>query len=112
MKAAVCIVLTLALISLPTKQVLAQTSPEASRTADGSRVSEQVSQSGPEVSALTPPAALLWQPIAENHAGVLEESPFDPAPVRGWSDWTTEKRAWVVGGVVVGLLVLGIVSIG
>ncbi len=112
MKTAVCTILTLVLVSLPSRQVLAQASPEAPWTADASLVPEEGSQRVPGVSVPTPTAALLWQPLAENRAGVLEEPSFDPAPVPAWSDWSTEKRVWVVGGVVVGLLVLGIVSIG
>ncbi len=112
MKTAVCIVLTLVLVSLPSRQVLAQTSPDASSTFDVSSRPEGGSQAIPEASAPIPTATLLWQRIAENHADVVEEPSFSPAPVPAWSDWSTEKKVWVVGGVVVGLMVLGILSIG
>ena len=112
MKVAVRIMLTLALVSLPSGQVLAQSSPEDATAADVSLVSEEGSQRVPGVSAPTPAAGLLWQPIVENRVGVLDLAPLDPAPVPGWSDWSTEKRVWVVGGIVVGLMVLGLLSIG
>ncbi len=112
MKTAVSIVLTLVLISLPSRQALAQTSAEASSTADVSLGLEEGALESPEALAPIPTAMLLWQPIAGNRADLVEELSFRPAPVPGWNDWSTEKKAWVVGGMVVGLMVLGIVSIG
>jgi len=111
-KTAVCVVFTLVLLSLPSGQVLAQTSSNASSRVGVSSRPEEGSPGVREASARVPAAALLWQSIAENQADVVEESSFSPVPVPGWSDWPTEKRVWVVAGVVVGLMVLGIVSIG
>ena len=112
MKAAVSIVFAVSLVMLPITQVFAQAAPIGSTTAETSLVPEEGSQPALGVPVLTPERALLWQPIAENHADVVEEPSFDPAPVPAWSDWSTEKRIWIVGGIVVGLMVLGIVSIG
>ncbi len=112
MKAAVCIVLTLALVSLPSGQVLAQSSPEDATAADVSLVPEEGSQHVPGVSAPSPPAVLLWRPIVENRTIALEEPSFEAPPVPAWSDWSTEKKVLVVGGGVLALIILGIVSIG
>jgi hypothetical protein len=76
-------------------------------------VPEARSQHALGVPALTPVTAVLWQPIVENSAGIFgEPSLSNPAPVPGWGEWSTEKRVWVVGGIVVGLMVLGLLSIG
>lgn len=112
MKTAVCIVLTLALVSLPSGQVLAQTSPEAATAAYVSLIPEEGWQHAPGDSAPALMAALLWQPISENHTEVFEEPSFNPPPVPAWSDWTTEKKVLVVGGGVLALIILGVVSIG
>ena len=112
MKAAVCIVLTLVLISLPSRQVLAQTLPEGPGEDDLTFVLEDASQPEPGVGALTPPAVLLWQPIGGKNAALSDESPVDPTPAPAWSDWSTEKKWLVVGGGVLALVILGIVSIG
>ena len=113
MKAAASIVLAGLLVALPITQVAAQTERQDSTTADASLVPEERSQHVLGVPALTPAVALLWQPIAENRAGIFDEpSLSDPAPVPGWDEWSTEKRVLVVGGVVVGLMVLGLLSIG
>ncbi len=109
MKVAVSIVLAVSLVALPITRVLAQAAPQDSTTAETSLVPEARSRPVLGVPALTPERALLWQPIAENRG---EPSLSNPAPVPGWDDWSTEKRVWVVGGIVVGLMVLGIVSIG
>ena len=109
MRAAVPIVLAASLVTLPITHVFAQAAPQDSTTAEALLVPEERSQLALGVRALTPERALLWQPIAENPG---EPSSSNPAPVPGWSDWSTEKRVLVVGGIVVGLVVLGIVSIG
>ena len=113
MKAAVSIVFAGFLVILPITPVLAQTAPQDPTTADASSVSEARSQPVLGIPALTPERALLWQPIIENRARILRERPLpNPAPVPGWGDWSTEKRVLVVGGIVVGLAVLGVLSIG
>ncbi len=109
MKGAVSIVLAVSLVTLPITQVVAQAAPQDSTTAEASSVPEEGSQPVLGVPVLTPERVLLWQPIAENRG---EPSSSSPAPVPGWSDWSTEKRVWVVGGIVVGLVVLGVLSIG
>jgi hypothetical protein len=112
MKTAVCVVLTLLLVSLPSTKVQAQTSPDAFPTADAPLTPESASE---EVAGAVTPisaAALLWHPITGTPAEFAEKSFGPPAPVPGWSEWSTEKRVWVVGGVVVGLMVLGLLSIG
>ena len=113
MKAAAPIVLAGLLIALPITQVLAQTERQDSTTADASLVPEERSQHVLGVPALTPATAVLWQPTAENRAGIFGEPLLSyPAPVPEWGEWSTEKRVLVVGGIVVGLMVLGILSIG
>jgi hypothetical protein len=67
---------------------------------------------GPEASVPTPLEALLWQPVIENAETPLEPTAV-PAPMpRAWSDWSTEKKVLVIGGGVLALIILGIVSIG
>ena len=113
MKAAVSIVLAVSLVTLPITQVLAQAEPQDPATAETSLVPEERSQHVLGVPALTPATAVLWQPIAENRAGIFgEPSLSNPAPVPGWGDWSCKKRVWVVGGIVAGLVVLGLLSIG
>jgi len=112
MRAAVPSVLAALLVTLPT-QVLAQTAPQDSGTAEASLVPDERSQRVLGVPAPTAVTALLWQPIIENRARILRERPLpNPAPVPGWGDWSTEKRVLVVGGIVVGLAILGVLSIG
>lgn len=113
MKAAASIALAGFLVALPITQVVAQAAQQDSTTADASPVPEARSQHALGVPALTPATALLWQPTAENRAGIFgEPSLSNPAPVPGWSDWSCKKRVWVVGGIVAGLVVLGLLSIG
>ena len=113
MKAAASIVLAGLLVALPITQVAAQTVRQDSTTADASLVVQERSQHGLGVPALTPATAALWQPIAENPAGLfVDPSLSNPTPIPAWGEWSTEKRVWVVGGIVVGLMVLGLLSIG
>ena len=113
MKAVSSILIAVSLLTLPITQVLAQAAPQDSATAEASLVAEGRSQPTLRVPSLTPERALLWQPIAENRASVLgEPSSSNPTPVPAWADWSTEKRVVVVGGIVVGLVVLGVLSIG
>ncbi len=113
MKAAASIVLAGFLVALPITTVVAQTAQQDSTTAHASPLPEARSQHALGVPALTSVTAVLWQPIVENSAGIFgEPSLSNPAPVPGWGEWSTEKRVWVVGGIVVGLMVLGLLSIG
>ena len=73
MEAAATIVLAGVLVALPITQVLAQTARQDSTTADASFVPEERSQHVLGVPALTPATAVLWQPIAENRAGIFGE---------------------------------------
>lgn len=109
MKAAFSMVLAASLVTLPITQALAQAAPQDSPTAETSLVPEERSRPVLGAPALTPERALLWQPIAESRG---RPSLSDPAPAPGWDDWSKEKRVWVVGGIFVGLVVLGVVSIG
>ena len=113
MKATASIVLAGLLVALPITQVAAQVARQDSTTADASLVVQERSQHVLGVPALTPATAVLWQPIAEKRAGLFAEpSLSNPAPVPGWDEWSTEKRVLVVGSIVVGLMVLGLLSIG
>ena len=112
MRSALCTTVALVFFSLPSGQLLAQTSPEDSWTAEASPKSEQVSQSVQWGTAPASTAAMLWQPIVEHRVRVLEEPLLNPTPVRAWSDWSTERKWLVVGGGVLALVILGVVSIG
>ena len=64
------------------------------------------------VPALTPEAARLWQPIAENRARILGEASLsNKDAVSGWSDWSTGTKVLVVIGVIV-LVVFVVLLVG
>ena len=94
MKTAVCIVLTLALVSLPSGQVLAQTSPEAATAAYVSLIPEEGWQHAPGDSAPALMAALLWQPISENHTEVFEEPSFNSLLCLRGATGPLRRRCW------------------
>lgn len=111
MKAALRIAFALLLLSLPGEHLLAQAPPETLAPSDPPQLVQDAPNVAPEASVPTPPDALLWQPLVENREMTLEAPVPAPLP-RAWSDWSTEKKVLVVGGGVLALMILGIVSIG
>lgn len=111
MKTTVRIAFALVLLSLPGRHVLAQAAPKAFAPTEPPKLVRDEPSVGPEASIPTPPEALLWQPLVENREMTVEPPVAAPLP-RAWSDWSTQKKVLIVGGGVVALMILGIVSIG
>ena len=112
MRTVACAALVLLLLSLPGGQAQAQIAPDGPARADVSRSTEGAARGEPRGSAPNLPAVLLWQPTVENRAMTSEAPTFEAPPMPAWSDWSTEKKAWVIGGGVLALIILGVVSIG
>lgn len=104
--------LAVLLSSLPGEQVLAQATPDDVARIDVSLPNEEAPPLEPASREVSSPAALLWQPVVENEAAHSSGRSFEAAPPRAWSDWSTEKKVLIVGGGVLALIILGIVSIG
>lgn len=113
MNATVRVAFALLLSSLPGRQILAQAAPsDGPLRADVPPLVREAPPVEPGASAPTAPALLLSQPIVENRKAALEEPTVKAVRERAWSDWSTEKKVLVVGGGVLALVILGIVSIG
>jgi len=112
MKIAIPALLSLLLVASTGTELLAQTPPDVVSVPELPNATTQGRSSSPGILGAGPVTPELWTSYSADGAVEPQQRSRDVAPVEAWSDWSTEKRIWVVGGIVVGLMVLGLLSLG